>query len=649
MIAPYPFYGGKRRLAAQVWRRLGTPGVYVEPFAGSLAVLLHREDPCRREIVCDTNGFICLAPETRVLGCDLRYRPIGDVEVGDRLLGFDEFSETERSDGSRAPSRYRRWQPATVTGVRRARKKCFRLVLANGTEVIASEDHQWLSGGGPQSGVRSWTWASTRGLVPERGHGARRSGQVSYVLQPAPAPQDIPTPDWTWGWLGGMFDGEGHITVDPGTTLTVVQRESLTQERIERRLQEKGIDFNVERRSRPNTQTICSTRIIGSLRDRIRFLMASRPERLIDTFIDRCDRVSIYGRSHYGVALVAKEFVGEQEVVAVETDTHTFIAEGLASHNCNFWRALRADPLGVAWWADYPTVHQDLTARHVWLLEWANKEGVRLIGDATYYDTQVAGWWVWGISNWIGGEWCILDAGQRDKRPRAGERSDVGVSAQRDSMPKVGDNAGGQGVQAQRDRIPRVNDNAGGVGSNIHRTDLGQWEQCSFVGGQGVQVNRPEFSPLDGMPNGQRLLDWFYALAGRLARVIVLNRSWESAVTPTLLQHTPTGPKPTVGIFLDPPYLTHDRKRGMYKSDRGEDPDKAARESYEWAVANGERFRIAYCAHSEDFEVPPGWTFIKGTMGGINLKERRSRREAVLFSPACVGASDQLDLFAEGA
>lgn len=361
--------------------------------------------------------------------------------------------------------------------------------------------------------------------------------------------------------------------------------------------------------------------------------------------------------------LLHREQPCRREIVC---DTNGFI--------CNFWRALRADPLGVAWWADYPTVHQDLTARHVWLLEWADKEGARLIGDATYYDVQVAGWWVWGLSNWIGGEWCILDGQERDKRPRVGERSGVGVSAQRtgpegrpyvantqggrgvsaqcDQMPKVGDNAGGQGVNIQRDRIPEKRPHkphAGGVGVSAQRRDLGQWEQRPFVGGQGVQVNRPEFAPLDGMPNGTRLLDWFYALAGRLTRVIVLNRSWESAVTPTLLQHTPTGPKPTVGIFLDPPYLTGNRKRGMYKSDRETDPDKAARESYEWAVANGDRFRIAYCAHSDDFEVPEGWTFIEGTMGGINLQERRSRREAVLFSPACVGASDQLDLFAEGA
>ena len=60
------------------------------------------------------------------------------------------------------------------------------------------------------------------------------------------------------------------------------------------------------------------------------------------------------------------------------------------------------------------------------------------------------------------------------------------------------------------------------------------------------------------------LVDWFRAIQERLKGVIVLNRSWESALTPTLLMHTPTSPKPPVGILLDPPYLTTDRQSELY-------------------------------------------------------------------------------------
>ena len=54
----FPFFGGKTRVAALVWEHLGNPELYVEPFAGSLAVLLARPDEPRTEIVCDLDGYI---------------------------------------------------------------------------------------------------------------------------------------------------------------------------------------------------------------------------------------------------------------------------------------------------------------------------------------------------------------------------------------------------------------------------------------------------------------------------------------------------------------------------------------------------------------------------------------------------------------
>lgn len=44
--APFPYFGGKSAIASEIWKRLGTgadaPRHYIEPFAGSLAVLLAR-------------------------------------------------------------------------------------------------------------------------------------------------------------------------------------------------------------------------------------------------------------------------------------------------------------------------------------------------------------------------------------------------------------------------------------------------------------------------------------------------------------------------------------------------------------------------------------------------------------------------------
>ena len=59
--APFPYYGGKSRVAAEVWAALGADiAHYVEPFCGSAAVLLGRPDVTGRELetINDTNAFL---------------------------------------------------------------------------------------------------------------------------------------------------------------------------------------------------------------------------------------------------------------------------------------------------------------------------------------------------------------------------------------------------------------------------------------------------------------------------------------------------------------------------------------------------------------------------------------------------------------
>ena len=263
----------------------------------------------------------------------------------------------------------------------------------------------------------------------------------------------------------------------------------------------------------------------------------------------------------------------------------------------NFWRAVAADPLEVAHWADWPTIHQDLQARHGWLREWLAEHRERLTTDPHYYDAKVAGWWVWGASLWIGRGWCVPEGRPLEQRSH------------------VNNKGGGQGVAAQaRDQRPRA---------------------CSSGGGQGVSAQRTT------RPD---LLEWFVALQGRLKAVVVLNRDWRSALTPTLLQQTPSSPKSPVGVLLDPPYLTDSRERRLYSSDLAGSSDQAARQCYDWALQHGDRFRIAYCCHAGDFDVPPGWDVLETSFTGIRREDRRHRRDLVMFSPACLSKVEQIRL-----
>ena len=367
------------------------------------------------------------------------------------------------------------------------------------------------------------------------------------------------------------------------------------------------------------------------------------------------------------VTVYVEPFAGSLAVLLASEPHDREIVCDTSGHICNFWRALRGAPDEVAYWADYPTYHQDLTARHDWLIRWAREHAARLSEDPDYCDAKAAGWWVWGISLWIGGGWCA-DGDPSDKRPHV--NSDTvggqGVTAQRrtlgDQRPYIADRPGGQGVQAQArgdtrlaknqiphmsstpggrgvaaqraliDRTPQMNPSTGGRGVSAQRDLVAHRDQiphASTLGGQGVAAQRPLLGDSGG-GTGSRLRPWFEALAERLSRVVVLNRSWESAVTPTVLMHTRTGPKPPVGVLLDPPYRTDTgRSKKLYSSDYAGDSDDVAHAAYLWAVEHGETYKIAYCCHDGDYDTPPGWE--KST----RPLSVGAKRDCLFFSPAC--------------
>ena len=305
-----------------------------------------------------------------------------------------------------------------------------------------------------------------------------------------------------------------------------------------------------------------------------------------------------------------------------------------SGHICNFWRAISEAPEEVAKHADWPTIHQDLASRHKWLIAWAREHADELMENAEYYDAKAAGWWCWGISNWIGGGWCTDS--QANIKPK-------------EQIPSVNNGSGGKGIQTQRkdpgnirERRPHLYNHEGGQGVQSQRISLPSEAipHISDSSGQGVQAQRNTFpgetklvlaQPL----NGDRLMPWFFAIAHRLKSVIVLNRSWESALTPTLLQQTATSTKPQVRIFMDPPYRTIDRDSSIYQSDTDGHSEDVAQASYDWAIANAERpgFIIAYCCHDGDFTLPTGWEKVTKAFPGIKKAERRSSKaDCIMFS-----------------
>lgn len=343
MKPPVPYFGGKITLGPAIAAMLPAHGHYVEPFCGSLAVLLAKP-PSAHETVNDLDGeLMCVGSQTRILTADLRWARAGDVQVGDQLVGFDE-TNGPTLPGLRAPSQYRRWRRTEVEAVTRIRKPSYRLVFDDGTEVVASEDHMWL-GGSHRVGGRGWRWQTTRGLV------CNRKDQRSWLLKLT----DVVEPEETWeaGWLAGFFDGEGNIISagvrKAGWRVSVAQKLGPEADLCEYLLKERGFDVRKSLRTHSNGwKDVVAMYLGGGMPEVLRFLMLTRPQRLISNFVNDClPHASLYSRSRQAVGLAVKEFLGEQEVMAIQTSSRTYVAEGLASHNC-FWRVLRERPADLA-------------------------------------------------------------------------------------------------------------------------------------------------------------------------------------------------------------------------------------------------------------------------------------------------------------
>lgn len=185
-----------------------------------------------------------------------------------------------------------------------------------------------------------------------------------------------------------------------------------------------------------------------------------------------------------------------------------------------------------------------------------------------------------------------------------------------DKMPSVQPRIGGRGVQVQvSNKRPHV---------HVHAS------------GMGVQLTA----------KNNDLLGWFASLQKRLERVYVLNRNWDSGLSPTVLGDVISKRDKSIGIFMDPPYLTTARSK-LYHSDVDEDdPDRAAVESYEWSVKNGERYKIAYACHEGDFDVPDGWTAETMSFRGIRSKRKQTaQQDMVMFSPLCESSNSGSDMF----
>lgn len=268
----------------------------------------------------------------------------------------------------------------------------------------------------------------------------------------------------------------------------------------------------------------------------------------------------------------------------------------------NAWRSIAHAPDVVAEWADYPPVENDLHARHIWLRAQTETLVARLEGDPDFYDAKIAGWWLWGMAQWIGGGFC----GDSGSGPWVVEDGRLVNGAKR------------RGVLRRMLHL-------GSTGQGVSRRRL-------HLGSTGQDVSR----------KAQLLYEYMDALSQRMRRVRVCSGDWSRICGPT-----PTFMQGLTGVFLDPPY-GDDAKRDMniYAQDSG----TVAKDVLKWCIENGDNplLRIALCGYDgehndlEDF----GWGVsawsAHGGYANQGVKQNGNKhRERIWFSPHCLSPTPE--------
>ncbi len=363
------------------------------------------------------------------------------------------------------------------------------------------------------------------------------------------------------------------------------------------------------------------------------------------------------------------------------------IVNDLNHYIANCWRAIRFDPEAVAYWCDYPTIEIELHLWHIWLVNEGRERIAQCEWDENHYDAEVAGKWLYGMANWIGGHFAIgNDGGWTRDRLKVGreygynlaklkkdhDKDETSVKRKRPHLRNDGQGVNrkrphlrndGQGVnrklphlrndgQGVNRKLPHLRNDGQGVNRQLpHLSDDGRGvdRQLPHLNGRGVNRKRPHLGERkfvhEFFPKNEGLYQYIQQLSERFIEVDVCCGDWERILKPAVTlagEHTTSNG--TAAIFLDPPYSAEAGRSAVYTVE----DFSVAHAVRNWCIKNGSnpQMRIALCGYDvEHRELEDhGWeAFTWSANGGYstfankdNASHANKHREVIWFSPHCL-------------
>lgn len=254
-------------------------------------------------------------------------------------------------------------------------------------------------------------------------------------------------------------------------------------------------------------------------------------------------------------------------------------------HIANVWRSLQFAPDEVAKWCDWPVNHADLIARKRALNLARERLVENLSTDDLWYDAKLAGYYIWAASCSIG------SALQLSK-----------------SIPHLGD-----------------------AGTGLHKKSLANgaiYDDASRIHAKNIKI-----------------YDWLRRLSARLRRVRVVCGDWSRVCGGNWQDNLGV-----CGIFFDPPYGEKaERTNGCYAIDSL----TVASDVQRWCLERGNspNYRIVLAGYYEEHDnlLAHGWKVYRWSASGgyaslgDNRGKKNRHREALFFSPHCLGGATLFD------
>jgi hypothetical protein len=285
----------------------------------------------------------CVSFGMRVLRSDWQWVPVEKIVTGDRLIAVDE-NVVPTLDGYRG--RGRRYRTAHVSAAVPAPRPCVEIEFDDGFLFTCTRTHPLL-GSRHDGHPRKWMKAGD----------LRPGDRIGYYL-----------PTWdedrsrSGGWLAGAYDGEGSMVYNGSRSekwtnagaLVVAQNTGPVLEEIKRLLDSRGFRYRLWGDKTMHLE------ILGGFAEQARLLGSIRPLRLLPKLRHE-DR---YMRAIRERRVVSVRDIGEQMVMLLETTEHTYMSEGMASHNSYVWfqeQGIRAFTMWslkgkvIPMWVDDPT------------------------------------------------------------------------------------------------------------------------------------------------------------------------------------------------------------------------------------------------------------------------------------------------------